>query len=110
MIPIMFMAFTAAAGVIANLVMKRRREGGRVHPTLWFMLTALGMHWVFLAVHTLHLRAYAGTLFVGLVNFYTPLFSVQGADLAEARRVLHSGVYDTICFRHVHPLSLHRQT
>ena len=60
MIPAMFMAFTAAAAVVAKLAMQRRREGGRVHPTLQFMLSALAMHWVFLAVHTLHLRAFAG--------------------------------------------------
>eukprot|EP00904_Undaria_pinnatifida_P007864 jgi/Undpi1/4207/HiC_scaffold_16.g07574.m1 len=58
-IPAMLMAFTAAAAVIGKLAMKRRKEGGRVHPTLQFMLSALAMHWVFLAVHTLHLRAFA---------------------------------------------------
>lgn len=57
-IPVMFMAFTIAAGVIARLVMKRRAEGGRIHPTLLTMLAALGMHWVFLTVHTLHLRTF----------------------------------------------------
>lgn len=56
----MFMAFTIAAGVIARLVMKRRAEGGRIHPTLLTMLAALGMHWVFLTVHTLHLRTFVG--------------------------------------------------
>lgn len=59
-IPIMLLAFTVAAAVIANLVVKRWREGGRIHPTLGCMLVALGMHWVFLAVHTLHLVAFAG--------------------------------------------------
>lgn len=59
-IPAMLMAFTLAAAVIANLIVKRRREGGGMHPTLKFMLAALGMHWVFLALHTLHLRSFAG--------------------------------------------------
>lgn len=59
-IPAMLMAFTAAAAVVAKLAMQRRKEGGRVHPTLQFMLSAFAMHWVFLAVHTLHLRAFAG--------------------------------------------------
>lgn len=59
-IPVMFIAFTAAAALIGKLVMTRRKEGGQVHPTLQFMLAALGMHWVFLAVHTMHLRAFAG--------------------------------------------------
>lgn len=59
-IPLMLMAFTAAAAVIGNLFVKRRREGGGMHPTLQFMLAALGMHWVFLLVHTMHLRSFAG--------------------------------------------------
>ena len=59
-IPVMLLAFTVAAAVIGNLVMKRRREGGRVHPTLWCMLAALSMHWLFLGVHTLHLCMFAG--------------------------------------------------
>lgn len=69
-IPTMFMAFTAAAAFIANLFAKRRREGGGMHPTLQFMLAALGMHWVFLAVHTLHLRSLAGqpVLLVGMLD------------------------------------------
>ncbi|CAM9226350.1 unnamed protein product [Ectocarpus sp. 12 AP-2014] len=58
-IPLMLMAFTAAAAIIGNLFVKRRREGGGMHPTLQFMLAALGMHWVFLLVHTLHLRSFA---------------------------------------------------
>lgn len=60
-IPLMLIAFTLAATVIGRLLMKRRGEGGRVHPTLKTMMAALGMHWVFLAVHTMHLRAFAGT-------------------------------------------------
>lgn len=60
-IPLMLITFTLAAAVIGRLVMKRRGEGGRVHPTLQIMMAALGMHWVFLAVHTMHLRAFAGT-------------------------------------------------
>lgn len=59
-IPLMLVAFTAAAAVIAKLFIQRRKEGGRIHPTLQCMLAALAMHWVFLAVHTLHLRAFAG--------------------------------------------------
>lgn len=65
-IPTMLVAFTAASAVIANLIVKRRREGGGMHPTLKFMLAALGMHWVFLAVHTLHLRSLAGWCLVRL--------------------------------------------
>ena len=66
-IPVMLLAFTVAAAVIGNLVMKRRREGGRVHPTLWCMLAALSMHWLFLGVHTLHLCMFAGGSLLTLV-------------------------------------------
>lgn len=59
-IPLMFMGFTVAAGLIGHLFMKRHKEVGRVHQTLATMLVALSMHWVFLLLHTLHLRAYAG--------------------------------------------------
>lgn len=62
-IPLMLIAFTLAATVIGRLLMKRRGEGGRVHPTLQIMMAALCMHWVFLAVHTMHLRAFAGTVY-----------------------------------------------
>lgn len=59
-IPAMLMGFTGAAAGIAHLFRQRRKEGGGMHPTLKFMLAALGMHWVFLAVHTFHLSAFAG--------------------------------------------------
>lgn len=72
-IPLMLMAFTAAAAVIGNLFVKRRREGGGMHPTLQFMLAALGMHWVFLLVHTLHLRSFAGGFDFGSVDQFVML-------------------------------------
>lgn len=71
-IPVMLIAFTAAAAVIAKLTLERKKEGGMLHPTLQIMIGALGMHWVFLAVHTLHLRTFAGTA--------VPLFTVAAED------------------------------
>ncbi|CAM9231578.1 unnamed protein product [Choristocarpus tenellus] len=59
LIPLLLFVFTVAAAFIGKLFMQRRKESDGAHPTLWMVMSALSMHWVFLAVHTLHLRAYA---------------------------------------------------
>lgn len=98
-IPAMLMAFTAAGAVIANLFAKRRREGGGMHPTLKFMLAALGMHWVFLALHTLHLRSFAGWCCGGCCCFLDspnidggPVVAKQGTlNPAKEKNVIRPG-------------------
>ncbi|CAN0139953.1 unnamed protein product [Scytosiphon promiscuus] len=85
-IPAMLMGFTGAAAGIAHLFLQRKKEGGGMHPTLKFMLAALCMHWVFLAVHTLHLSAFA----VNGRGFY--LFDVLGEILHWGGQLLVSYV------------------
>ncbi|CAM9234463.1 unnamed protein product [Discosporangium mesarthrocarpum] len=58
----MWFVFTLATAWIGKFFLQRRTETRRVHPTLWMVLGSLVMHWLYLAMHTLHLRQYAGKL------------------------------------------------